>query len=89
MLRHGAMVPLSDGYDLGVSINGGSPIAGRLIVENLVKMDDFWGLPPISGNLHFAQGSYVFCLIKYVCHYLSLHSLLMLVDVSGVEADAC
>ena len=27
----------------GVSINGGTPIAGWFIVENPIKMDDDWG----------------------------------------------
>ena len=36
---------------LGVSINGGSPIAGWFTTEDPSKMDDF-GSTPISGNLH-------------------------------------
>ena len=42
---------------LGVSINGGSPIAGWFTTEDPSKMDDF-GSTPISGNpnlyLHFS-----------------------------------
>ena len=33
------------------SINGGSPIAGWLIMANPIKMDDLGGIP-ILGNLH-------------------------------------
>jgi hypothetical protein len=36
---------------MGVSINGGFPIAGCFTTEKPSKMDDFGGTP-ISGNLH-------------------------------------
>jgi len=34
---------------MGVSINGGTPIAGWFIRENPIKVDDKWGTP-IYGN---------------------------------------
>ena len=37
--------------DLGVSINGGTPIAGWFIMEHSISMDDDWGTP-IYGNHH-------------------------------------
>ena len=36
---------------MGVSINGGSPVAGWFMVENPIEMVDL-GLPLIYGNLH-------------------------------------
>ena len=36
----------------GFHSDGGSPIAGWLIMGNRMKMDDDWGYPYDSGNLH-------------------------------------
>ena len=36
---------------MGVSINGGTPIAGWFMKEKPTKMDDL-GVPPIFGNPH-------------------------------------
>ena len=37
---------------MGVSISGGTPIAGWFIIEYPIEMDDDWGYPYDSGNLH-------------------------------------
>ena len=37
---------------MGVSINGGTPIAGWFIRQNPIEMDDDWGYPYDSGNHH-------------------------------------
>ena len=42
---------LSLTINMGVSINGDTPVAGWFIRENPIKMDDDWGTP-ILGNLH-------------------------------------
>ena len=41
-------------HDMGVSINGGSPIAGWVIMEN-PSINGWVGGTPISGNLHISN----------------------------------
>ena len=45
---------IPSGHPMGVSINGGSPIAGWLVYKGKshLEMDDEWGYPYDSGNLH-------------------------------------
>ena len=57
---------------MGVSINGGTPIAGWLIRDNPTKTDDL-GLLPILGNLHMVKygfGKPPFCKKKIIHLYL-------------------
>ena len=44
-----------DAIDMGVSINGGTPIAGWFIMEHPINMDDL-GVP-ISGRLHVTMAA--------------------------------
>ena len=52
------VVPAWHDRYMGVSINGGTPIAGWFMKEKPTKMDDL-GVPPIFGNPPYRTSCYV------------------------------